>query len=231
MNYNEKDFPGTFITDISTLANKLHKIKAFVFDWDGVFNNGEKSADAGSNFSEVDSMGTNLLRYSYFLNTKKHPLAIVISGEKNNTAFHFCKREGFQYSFFKVAHKINALDFICEKENIKRDEVAFFFDDVLDLSIAEQCGIRILVNQKANPLFANYCVKNKMVDYITGYSGGSHAVREGCEMLMALNGNYDQAITDRKNIAADYKTYIEQRRQLQTEYYTITNEKLERTEI
>ena len=69
-----------------------------------------------------------------------------ISGEKNPSAFYFCERENFNYSFFKVANKINALNFICEKENIKHAEVAYFFDDVLDLSMAEVCGVRILIS-------------------------------------------------------------------------------------
>ena len=39
------------------LARQLHGIRALVFDWDGVFNDGWKDAQGGSPFSEVDSMG------------------------------------------------------------------------------------------------------------------------------------------------------------------------------
>lgn len=222
---------GQFISDSREIQNKLKNIKAYIFDWDGVFNNGEKSSSGGSNFSEVDSMGTNLLRYSHYLINQQLPVTAIISGEKNDTAFYFSKRECFNYSFFKVADKMNALRFICEKENIQPNEVAYFFDDVLDLSIAEVCGIRILVNQKANPLFANYCYRNKLVDYLTFSSGGEHAVREGTELLMGLNGNYDKVMTDRKNSVDSYKIYIEARKKVAPDFYTVSNNKIEKVEL
>ena len=78
-------------------------IKAFIFDWDGVFNNGQKNANSSSNFNETDSMGTNLLRYSYFLTNGVLPITAVISGEKNEAAFYFCERECFKFSFFKIS--------------------------------------------------------------------------------------------------------------------------------
>jgi 3-deoxy-D-manno-octulosonate 8-phosphate phosphatase (KDO 8-P phosphatase) len=125
-----------------------------------------------------------------------------------------------------VAAKINALNFICEKENIKPSEVAYFFDDVLDLSIAEVCGIRILVNQKANPLFANYCIKNNLVDYLTASQGGQFAVREASELLIALNGNFNEVITNRKESTTEYKNYIEKRRTVNTKFFTVVDDKI-----
>src|SRR6218665_398206 len=207
---------GKFITSPEAIAEKLRGIKAFVFDWDGVFNNGQKSADGSSNFSEVDSMATNLLRFSHFLNKGSLPLTAVISGEKNDTAFYFCRRECFNYSFFKTAHKTDALKFICERENIQPSEIAYFFDDVLDLSIAEVCGLRILVHRKANPLFTDYCLRHQLVDYATASEGGHYAVREACELLTGLYGNFDQVIDGRTKYSKDYSTYITQRRTVST---------------
>ena len=92
---------GNFIINEALMQEKLKSIKAFVFDWDGVFNNGEKSGGGSSNFNEVDSMGTNLLRYSFFLKNNQLPTTAIISGEKNESAFWFCNRERFNYSFFK----------------------------------------------------------------------------------------------------------------------------------
>ncbi len=212
---------GKFITPIADLQKKLQNIKAFIFDWDGVFNNGQKIDGGSSNFSEVDSMGTNLLRYSHFMKHGQLPLIAIISGEKNDTAFYFCKREAFHYSFSKAADKITALNFICEQQNIKPSEIAYFFDDVLDLSIAQVCGLRMMVNQKANPLFANYCIKNNLVDYLSASQGGNFAVRETTELLIALNENYDAVITERKNYSAAYAKYIEEKRKIKTQYFSL----------
>ena len=212
---------GRFLTPSGEIQAKLYNIKAFVFDWDGVFNDGQKDAGGSSNFSEVDSMGTNLLRFSHFLKQGGLPITAIISGEKNETAFYFSQRECFNYSFFKVPHKKAALDFICEKENINPCEVAYFFDDVLALPIAELCGIRVLVNQKANPLFTQYCIKNKLVDYLTANCGGHFAIRESTELLCGLNDNFNEVIKDRVQNSVHYQTYIQARRQIKPEFFTL----------
>ncbi|MCE3259716.1 MAG: phosphatase [Bacteroidetes bacterium] len=213
---------------MDVVQSRLQNIKAIIFDWDGVFNDGQKHANGSSNFSEVDSMGTNLLRFSFYLKNNQLPLTAIISGERNETAFYFAKRECFHYSFFKAAtNKIDALNYICEKEKIKPEQVAYFFDDVLDLGIAEICGLRILVNQKHNPLFADYCVRNKMVDYITAANGSSHAVRETTELLIALNGNYDTVLTERKKASAVYNTYLTGRRAVETQHFTFKDNRIE----
>lgn len=221
-----------FIAPFEEIKTKLQTIKAVIYDWDGVFNDGSKTANGSSNFSEVDSMGTNLLRYSFYLKNGKLPLSAIISGEKNETAFYFSKRECFHYSVFKASNnKLEALNIICEEEKIKPSEVLYVFDDVLDLSIAEISGVRILVNQKVNPLFVDYCAKKKLADYLTASSGGSFAVREATELLIELNGNYNEVITNRRNNADTYKAYLEKRREVDTQYYTFTDGKFGQVDL
>lgn len=214
---------GQFFTPISELHLKLQKIKAFVFDWDGVFNNGQKNANGSSNFNEVDSMGTNLLRYSYFLVHGTMPVTAILSGEKNESAFYFSEREALMYSFSKVPRKQEAIKFLCERENLQPENIAYFFDDVLDLPVAEVCGLRLMVNQKANPLFIDYCIKNRLVDYLTASPGGQFAVREATELLIGLYGNFTEVITNRKNYAESYKKYIALRKASKTAFYTLTD--------
>lgn len=222
---------GRFITPIDEMAKKSAQIKAFIFDWDGVFNNGQKTLASGSSFNEVDSMGTNLLRYSHFMKQDELPVAAVISGEKNDTAFYFCRREQFHYSFSKAANKIQALNFICEKENITPGQIAYFFDDVLDLPIAQVCGLRLMVNQKANPLFINYCVKNKLADYLSASQGGQFALREMTELLIGLNDNFDEVIKNRKEFSGNYANYIEQKSKVVTEFFTFGKSGIEKMEV
>jgi 3-deoxy-D-manno-octulosonate 8-phosphate phosphatase (KDO 8-P phosphatase) len=221
---------GRFIAPITDIQRKLDKIKAFVLDWDGVFNNGHKTTTSGSGFSEVDSMGLNLLRFAYYRKNKEQPVTAILSGEKNDTAFYYSEREGLKYSFSKIPHKIKALEFLCKQENLKPEEVAYFFDDVLDVPLAEKCGLRMMVNQKVNPLFVNYCKKNHLVDYLTSSPGGQFAVREATELLIGLYGEFDNIIDGRKNNTEEYQSYIKSRREVKTQFFTLLDDQISRLE-
>ena len=211
---------GKFLAGASDVEARLNKAKAFIFDWDGVFNNGFKLGQNGSGFSEVDSMGTNLLRFSHFLRTKQLPITAIISGEKNESAQFFATREHFDLSFYKIAHKIDALNYICDQKGIKPEEVVYFFDDVLDLSIAKVCGLRILISKNATTLFMDYCSQNKLVDYISHNDGGNHGIRESCEMLMSVNGNFHEVLKLRTELSDSYKEYITLRNMVNTGIFT-----------
>ena len=89
------DLGGEFVLPADRLARRMLDIRAVVFDWDGVFNDGSKGAGHTSTFSEADSMGTNLLRYGLQLHRGRMPIAAVISGENNPSAREFVLREHF----------------------------------------------------------------------------------------------------------------------------------------
>ena len=211
---------GLFNTSEAEIIEKLRKIKAFVFDWDGVFTNAGKDHNLDSKFSEADSMGTNLLRFSYYLNNGQIPLTAIISGEKNTAAFTFVDRERFHYSYSKFANKMQAVHHLCELNQILPHQICFVFDDVLDLGLAEICGLRIFIPRKSNPLFNEYVTRHQLADYVTGASSGEHAVREATELLIGLNGNYNEVITGRKNFSEAYTSYLALRKATNTFYYT-----------
>ncbi len=217
---------GVFLSDTEQITLKLKGIKAFVFDWDGVFNNATKNENKSSTFNEADSMGTNLLRFNYFLHNNKMPACAIISGEKNEMAFYFSNREHFSSSYYKVADKIIALEHFCNANNINKNEVCYMFDDVLDLSIAKVCGIRILINRKANPMFKNYVIKNNLADYITAHESGNFAVREASEMLIGLTGTYNEVMEHRTSFSPIYKDYITQRQAAPTTFFTVENNEI-----
>ncbi len=211
---------GLFNTSEAEIIEKLRKIKAFVFDWDGVFTNAGKDHNLDSKFSEADSMGTNLLRFSYYLNNGQIPLTAIISGEKNTAAFTFVDRERFHYSYSKFANKMQAVHHLCALNNIQPHQICFVFDDVLDLGLAEICGLRIFIPRKSNPLFNEYVTRHQLADYVTGATSGEHAVREASELLIGLNGNYNEVITGRKNFSEQYTSYLALRKATTTFYYT-----------
>ena len=125
-----------------------------MFDWDGVFNSGAKGEGASSSFSEADSMGINLLRYGLWRARGRLPVAAVITGERNETAIRFATREHFDAIYAGVKNKITALEHLCASHSLRADETIVVFDDVNDLGMAAQAGVRLLVRRDASPLLS-----------------------------------------------------------------------------
>lgn len=214
-------FKGRFITDPHMLASRLAGIRAFVFDWDGVFNAGWKDADNTSPFNEVDAMGTNLLRFNFHLRTGHPPVTAVISGEHNKAAISLARREHFNAVYSGIKYKAVALDHLASAYGIRDEEVAFFFDDVLDFSIAARCGIRIMVKRDCNPLLIDWAERQGYIDYLTAADGAHHAVREAVELLTGLSGRYDDTMSERARFTDRYQEYLQQRNQATPQFYTV----------
>lgn len=213
---------GTFLSSPKTISEKLAKIKAFIFDWDGVFNDGWKGGGESSGFSEVDSMGVNMLRFSCWLESDKSmPVCAIITGADNRAAYEFAVREKFQKIYFKVSDKNKALDHLLSSHGIQSDEVAFFFDDILDIGVAQRCGLNVFISSPGKVLLTEY-IKNNRADYITGNSGAHHGVREACELFIALNTNYEELIERRFKFDQSYQQYLRTRQEGSTGFYTLS---------
>jgi len=213
-----------FILPQEELIAKLKGVKALIFDWDGVFHSGYKSENQSSLFSEADSMGVNMLRFAYsLLNDGEIPYTAIITGENNKTAFYWAEREHLDDVFFKIKDKVEILNWLEENKGLKKEEVLFVFDDILDLSMAKECGVRYMINRDASIALHSYCKENKMCDLITANDGGNHAVRELCELTINLLGNWNTVVTERITFNNKYAPYIKKRQQIETNIYTLKN--------
>jgi 3-deoxy-D-manno-octulosonate 8-phosphate phosphatase (KDO 8-P phosphatase) len=213
-------FKGKFLIEPELLGQKLSGIRAVVFDWDGVFNNGIKNTDGSSAFSEIDAMGTNLLRFSHFLVSQDNLFTAIITGEKNPLAFLFARREHFNEVYYKIRHKSEGINHLCKSNNLQPHEIAFIFDDALDFSAAQICGGRIMVGRSASPLLTDFAIDHRLVDYITFAEGGNHAVRESAELIMALSGKYNETIQQRMEFSDAYKRFWRMRNLTEPIFYT-----------
>jgi 3-deoxy-D-manno-octulosonate 8-phosphate phosphatase (KDO 8-P phosphatase) len=222
----EEIFKGTFVTDASIIQQKLKKIKAFIFDWDGVFNDGRKDIYGNSSFSEVDSMGVNMMRFSYYLLHGQLPISIILTGENNKLAISFAQRESFHTVFYKTPNKKKALTFLCEQYGIATDEVLFVFDDVLDFGVAELAGARFMIGRSDNVLLRKFAVDNNLVDYLTLNNGRDHAVREVSELVMLLQDNFDETIKNRMHFSDNYKTYLQLRNTVTPQFFITKNSQI-----
>jgi len=206
-----EDARGEFISPLAVFTDRIPKIQAFIFDWDGVFNSGFKQDNAGSPFSEPSSMGLNMLRFSGYLKGGEIPKVFIITGENNLPAIKLAQREHFAAVYLSVRDKIKALEHIEHEFGINRNKVAFAFDDILDLGLAKEASLRFQVNRKSNPLMDAFVISQKLVDYKTGSEGQEHAVREICELIIGINGNYNETVGDRMSFSSTYQAYLKLR--------------------
>ena len=208
---------GRFMTSYPQIVGKIQMLKAIVFDWDGVFNTGTKGGGSPSTYNEADSMGTNLLRFGLFRLNGSVPPTSIITGAVNETAIQFVEREHFDQLYFKSINKKTAFKDFLETHGLSASEVVFFYDDVLDLSLAEQCGLAIQIRRHGSPLFDSFTEKYNYPDYITGNYGGQNAIREGCELILGAAGLFEEVMADRLDFTDTYQKYLQTRNEINTE--------------
>lgn len=193
------------------LLSRLARTKAVLFDWDGVFNDGFKDAEGGSPFSEVGSMGVNLLRFALWLRNGSLPKAAVITGQHNPYAERFAQRERLHGVYMGFTNKPEAFDAFLAKHGLQADDVAFFFDDVLDLPVAARCGLRIMIGSPVTAWLVEQAIARGEVDIVTANSGGQNGLREATDAVMALLGNGPDVIVHRTAYSDTYQRYLTER--------------------
>jgi len=214
-----KRLGASFLMPATDLAESLGSVRVFFFDWDGVFNRGDKGDTAQSTFSEPDSMGTNLLRYAYWRVHGELPRCVIVSGADNPTARRFAARERFNAVFTGVRDKLESFEAFARDSGESFDRFAYVFDDVNDFGAAARCRLRFMVRRDASSLLHDYATANGLCDYITAAEAGRYAVREVAELLIALYGQYEAVVASRTASDDEYAAYFEARQSVVTTTY------------
>ncbi len=193
-------------------AERLPGIKALIFDWDGVFNEGLKGDGVLSPFSEIDSMGINMLRFALWLKSGIIPQVFIVTGLKNVSAQAIANRECFSALYLECVNKSFAMDHIDKHFGIMPSEMICYFDDILDVAMARDCALRMYIHRKSKLLFEKYLVENNLCDYVTMSESGEPAIREICEFLLGMGGLYNETISQRIAFTPQYKEFLAQRK-------------------
>ena len=164
-----------FKTDVD---KRIRKIKAVLFDVDGVLTDGRIIIDSrgveSKNFNVQDGLGIFYARTAGLvvgIITGRNSKATKIRAEELGVDFlsQGCKNKSEPYEEFK--HKYKFSD----------EEICFVGDDLLDLSIMAVCGFAVSV--------ANGREEVKTASqYITEIPGGYGAVREVIELILKRQG-------------------------------------------
>lgn len=160
---------------------KIKRLKLLILDVDGVLTDGRLFFDDQGReykcFHARDGHGIKLLRQSGVE-------VAVISGRKSNSVALRMQSLGVELVYQGHENKRQAFVEILQHLQLTADQVAHVGDDVLDLPIMVQAGFAIAVQD------ANFAVK-RHADWCTETPGGLGAVREVCDFIMQVQGNFD----------------------------------------
>lgn len=163
---------------MSDVGKKLAAIRLVAFDVDGVFTDGRfYLSDDGVEskaFNTQDGFGVRQL-------LDAEVAVAVISGRNSGAVERRMSELGVPHIVQGCKDKVAALDGIIKTLGITRLECAYVGDDIPDLPLLNHVGVSIAV-ANAVPALRSRC------DITTSASGGSGAVREVCELLLASRG-------------------------------------------
>jgi 3-deoxy-D-manno-octulosonate 8-phosphate phosphatase (KDO 8-P phosphatase) len=160
---------------------KIKALKLLILDVDGVLTDGRLFFDQHGNeykcFHARDGHGLKLLRQSGVE-------VAVISGRNSNSVALRMQSLGIEHVYQGHENKRAAFKEILQILQLNPYQAAHVGDDLLDLPIMTQVGFAIAVHD------ANFAVK-RYADWCTSTPGGGGAVREVCDLIMQVQGNFD----------------------------------------
>ena len=172
------------------MEERLKKIKAFVFDVDGVLTDGGILADLNGELYRVfDSKDGLALRMA---NMRGYHLGIITGGRSESIPQRF-RTCGISPDDVYLGSRDKIVDFedFCRRHSVSAEEVMYYGDDLPDIPVMKACGCG------ACPCDAVDEVK-EIADHIGQKPGGKGFVRQAVEMVMKLQGTWNLDIQDYK---------------------------------
>ncbi len=160
-----------------SVEEKAKKIKAIVFDVDGVLTDGgiiyDNSGMEIKRFNVKDGQIISHLKKAGFI-------VGAITGRDSQVVKNRCEELKLDFHFHGSHDKLIQYKKIKKKYNLKDKHIAYIGDDIIDLSIFARCGL------SATPNDARSYMK-KHVDYITTSKGGDGALRDFADFILQSN--------------------------------------------
>lgn len=160
------------------IKNPSADIRLVAFDVDGVFTDGRfYLCDDGREskaFFTQDGYGVRQLINAGIK-------VAVISGRKSSAVEFRMGELGVSHVIQGCEDKVSAFDALLEEHAIDVAHSVFVGDDIPDLRLLQRAGFSIAVANAVETV-------KKHCDYVTECNGGSGAVREVCELILAARG-------------------------------------------
>ncbi len=164
----------------------LHKIKAFIFDVDGVLTDGRLLiSDSGELLRSMNAKDGYALKAA--LNQGYH--ICIITGGKNNGVKTRLEGLGIADIFLDSHDKMIQLEAYMKKKALQPSEILYMGDDMPDVPVLEFVGLATCP-QDAIPEVKGVC------DYISHKNGGDACVRDVIEQVMKVQGKWKLGLSN-----------------------------------
>lgn len=167
--------------DIELIA-LAKNIKLVAFDVDGVMTNSTltflEDGREIKTYSAKDGLGVVML-------SKAGIVTAIITARQNPVVKLRAEMIDIKELFEGAKNKIVALEELKNKYNLKNEEIAYMGDDLPDLCVLKQVGLKACPNDAVGDV-RNVC------NFVSSYEGGKGAVRELCDFILKSKGiSYD----------------------------------------
>lgn len=158
----------------------LKKIKALVFDVDGVL-----SCETISLHPTGEPMRTINIKdgYAIQLAVKRGLHVAIITGGKGEAIRVRYEGLGLKDIYMSAAVKTNEFAHFLEKHALKPEEVMYMGDDIPDYEVMQQCGLPCCPADAAPEI-------KSVAKYISHYCGGQGCARDVIEQVMKAQGKW-----------------------------------------
>lgn len=153
---------------------ELSKIKAFVFDVDGVLSHNVQSLSP-----EGDPIRTSNMKDGYaimYALRSGYPICIITGGKTKDTKGRL-DRLGIKDVYMGTLDKVPCLMDFLQKHGLSAEDVLYMGDDIPDYNVMKKVGMPVCPNDAAPE------IKDISV-YISHLNGGEGCVRDVIEQVM-----------------------------------------------
>lgn len=172
------------------MEERLKRIKAFVFDVDGVFTDGGILADLnGELYRTFDCKDGFGLRMAFM---KGYKIGVITGGRSESVRKRFLQTGVPQEDVYLGSRdKIEDFEDFCRKYDLLADEIMYFGDDLPDIPVMQICGCAVAPSDAVEEA-------KEAADYVSSKPGGKGCVRETIEMTMKLQGTWELDVQEYK---------------------------------
>ena len=165
---------------MSSINYDLRKIKAFVFDVDGVL-----SCDVIPLHPNGDPMRTVNIKDGYALQLavkKGYHVAIITGGYTEAVQIRF-SRLGIQHIYMRSAVKVHDFKDFMEKTGLSPEQIMYAGDDIPDYEVMTRVGLPVAPADAAPEI-------KEIAKYISSRRGGEGVARDVIEQTMRAQGHW-----------------------------------------